>query len=187
MEEISKTKKKQQDRNAKKYYKKALSALKEFKNINIITSPSKCLFIGNGGMLCGQSRESLLILFSQYGNVEDLVMIPKKSFSFVQYNNTESAQKASLGLHGHNTTPDNSESVAPFYIQMLDIADLGFAKDIRQNKKYPKENEEIIPINGLYLEQEIIDTEYEETLFNFFQNQCSALAGKTFSFHLISI
>ena len=176
--QISKTQKKLQQRNAKKYYKKALNSLKEFKNVNIVTSYSKCLFIGNGGMLCGQNRENMLTLCSQYGEIEDLVMIPKKSFSFVQYQSVESAEKAAVGLDGHNPVlpkVHDSQPIAPFHIQMLDVQDLDFARDIKQNNKYPDENEEKLLINGLSIEQNFIDSDYENELFDFFYKECTAL------------
>ena len=178
--EISKTQKKQQQRNAKKYYKKALNSLKEFDNVNIIPDPSRCLFIGNGGMLCGQTRENILTLCTKYGVVGDLVMIPKKSFSFVQYQNVTSAEKAVIGLDGYNPLPkinDTQPIMSPFYIQRLDISSLEFLRDLKQDNQYPIEDENRVLVNGLSLVQDMIDPEYEKELFEFFHKESSALEG----------
>lgn len=179
--EISKTQKKLQQRNAKKYYKKALNSLKEFENVNIISDPSKCLFIGNGGMLCGQTRENILTLCAIYGVVEDLVMIPKKSFSFVQYQNIASAEKAVIGLDGYNPLPkvNNVQPVvAPFHIQRIGVSSLDFLRDLEQNvNQYPMEDEDRVLVDGLSLVKDFVDAEYEKELFEFFHKECSALEG----------
>lgn len=50
--------------------------------------------IGNAGLVTGLQYEQVATLFTQYGRVENIVMIPGKSYSFVVYSNLDSALHA---------------------------------------------------------------------------------------------
>lgn len=50
--------------------------------------------IGNAGLVTGLQYEQVAKLFAQYGQVENIVMLPKKSYCFVVYTTVESAVKA---------------------------------------------------------------------------------------------
>ena len=170
----SKNQLKQQMRNAKKYYKKTTSLLKEYDNVTVCDSPTRCLFIGNGGMLCGVDREHLLSMFGAHGAIADLVMLPRKSFAFLQYQNQESAEKSIAHLNGY--APANSQTTAPFYIQFINRDSLEFAKDdgVSGDYCYPvEEGEAHQMVDGVSLLQEFITEEYENKLYKFFCERCS--------------
>ena len=65
-------------------------------------SPSlfQVLLVCNAGLMTESSCEQLLELFSQFGPVTDVRMIPKKSFSFIAYANVESCVSAMEAVHG---------------------------------------------------------------------------------------
>ena len=87
----------------KKLRRKILNLLKEFNtDIEISNEPTKYLFIGNSGMLCGYTREKILTLFKPFGNITELIMIPKKSFSFLSYTNIESSSVAIKNLNNYS-------------------------------------------------------------------------------------
>ncbi|XP_066910679.1 alkylated DNA repair protein alkB homolog 8-like isoform X2 [Clytia hemisphaerica] len=174
-EKSSKSQLKQKQRNAKKYHKKATNLLKEFEGLNITSTPSVCLFIGNGGMLCGQTRENLLELFTSYGVVADLVMLPKKSFALVQMQSIVCAEKAVNALEGHilnNCDNVKQPTSVPLYFQYLDTPDLHFLRKSAENESYPDEDVGEGLIEGLEIYREFIDEEYEKDLFDFFHRQC---------------
>jgi len=170
----SKNQLKQQLRNAKKYYKKTTNLLKEYEDVNISDTPSRCLFIGNGGMLCGVDREHLLNLFSAHGSISDLVMLPRKSFAFLKYQNKESAEKSITHLNGYALV--NSQTTSPFYIQFINEDSLCFAKDDENGYCYPIEGDTDIEglVGGLELLHGFITKEYESKLYEFFCEQCSS-------------
>lgn len=54
----------------------------------------------NYGLVNGLSRKDVLQVFSQYGQVEHIVMIPFKSYCFVCYANIEEAIHAYNNING---------------------------------------------------------------------------------------
>lgn len=56
--------------------------------------------IGNAGLVSGVTYEQLTQLFTRYGLVERVVMIPGKSYSFVVYSTTDDAVKAFNAING---------------------------------------------------------------------------------------
>ena len=180
-EKPSKSQLKQKQRNAKKYHKKATNLLKEFDGVQITTSPSVCLFIGNGGMLCGQTREYLLELLAPYGAVADLAMLPKRSFALVQLQSTESAENAVNSLEGHipETCDDGKQPTnVPFYFQYLDAPNLHFLRNSAENESYPDEEGCERLIEGLEIHREFISEEYEKELYDFFHRKCCDQEGR---------
>ena len=171
---------KSQKKLSKKYYKKALNLLKEYnEQITITEKPSKHLFIGNGGMLCGVCREDLLKLLTLHGSVTELVMLPNKSYSVVSFENTNSAEQAFQTLDGYvikETTKDEPE--VPFYIKYLKAESLDPLKGDITSRFYPVEgggDGELV--NGLILKEEFIDAKYEKELYNFFSTKCKQQQG----------
>ena len=69
------------------------------------------LLVCNAGLMTESSCEQLLKLFSPFGPVTDVRMIPKKSFSFIAYANVESCVSAMEAVHGKLGL--HSEQVCP--------------------------------------------------------------------------
>lgn len=56
--------------------------------------------ISNAGLVSGIKYEEIAQLFTLYGSVEKIVMIPNKSYSFITFSKIEEAIKASGEING---------------------------------------------------------------------------------------
>lgn len=153
----------------KKLRKKVLNFLKEYTEsettLEISNEPSSYLYIGNSGMLCGYTRETIMKLFNPYGHISKLIMIPNKSFSFLSYQNTISSTKALDALQNYSSTTDiKNVPQAPFYIQYINKLPSTF----EMNKQYPTVGVDST-IDGLIVIQEFINEQEEQELIEFFQ------------------
>nr|XP_020495617.1 alkylated DNA repair protein alkB homolog 8 isoform X1 [Labrus bergylta] len=79
---------------------KASYTLLKHEGITTTSQPTKNLVVANGGLGNGVSREELLSALKEMGELETLLMHPKKPFAFVTYRSEESAQKAYVHLNG---------------------------------------------------------------------------------------
>lgn len=189
---------KSQKKHAKKYHKKVLNFLKEYNDngnrsngvsISEDDEPTPHLFIGNGGMLCGVSREDILMLFKKYGHITDLLLLPKKSYSLISFDNADSARQAFDSMEGYvfvkNRKTDTAaattvEPVAPFYLKYLGTQSLEFAYEDVNSCEYPTECEPNL-VDGLILREEFIDKSYEQRLYDFFHERCNQQQGMKYS------
>lgn len=111
---------------------------------------SRHLLICNAGLVTGASREDLLPLFSQYGPVQCLLLIPHKSFSFVSYRTAAAAETAFTAINGQVDT--SSHVNGPLYLAYVDrIPEMS-----DQSKASPP--------NGLHLLRDFISCEEEKIL-----------------------
>merc|ERR1712029_1083057 len=62
--------------------------------------PTKIILVCNAGLMTESSYEQLLELFSGHGSVEDIRMIPQKSFSFVAFHQVDSSVEAMYAING---------------------------------------------------------------------------------------
>lgn len=68
--------------------------------LEISEVPTSHLVVGNGGLLCGMNRSSLLGLFGKYGTVKSLCMIPGKEFALISFKTKSDATEAYGAIHG---------------------------------------------------------------------------------------
>ena len=152
----------------KKLRRKIASLLKEFNTeIEISTNPTNHLFVGNSGMLCGYTRERLLTMFKPYGQVIELIMIPKKSFSFLSYSCIDSAKQAISMMN--NCSPDKvtGQPVVPLVMQYITKF-----PDIMKSIKYSSYPVSGKPehIDGLLVINNFITVEEEKDLIQYFKS-----------------
>lgn len=151
---------------AKKHHKKSLNLLKEYgSGIQLSDDSTPDLFIGNGGLLCGMSRKDILSLFSKFGPISKLIMLPKKSFCFLSFKTVQSSREAFTALDGHvmySTTGISS----PLYLKFLknSVDHIAFDGDVQ----YPVVGNPKA-IKDLILKEEFITEEYEKELINYFE------------------
>ncbi|XP_057291456.1 alkylated DNA repair protein alkB homolog 8-like [Hydractinia symbiolongicarpus] len=151
---------------AKKHHKKSLNLLKEYgSGIQLSDDSTPDLFIGNGGLLCGMSRKDILSLFSKFGPISKLIMLPKKSFCFLSFKTVQSSREAFTALDGHvmhSTTGISS----PLYLKFLKnpVDHIVFDGDVQ----YPVVGNPKA-IQDLILQEEFITEEYEKELINYFE------------------
>ena len=63
-------------------------------------APSRHVLLCNAGLVTGFSREDLVALFSPFGVIDKVVMLPGKSFSFVSFTDIECSAKSVEQLNG---------------------------------------------------------------------------------------
>ncbi|XP_065676363.1 alkylated DNA repair protein alkB homolog 8-like [Hydra vulgaris] len=157
--------KKKAEKTTKKLKKKTVRLLKDFEDTKISLQPTQHLFVGNAGLLNGVARESLLHLFSKYGSVKDLTMVPQKSFAFISYQSVESSVLAVAALTGYNIISEDNIPSAPLYFSYLyQKINLPYI----QTQLYPNESRQQINIIGLDIKVNYIDEVYEKELYDFF-------------------
>ena len=78
------------------------------------------LCVHNGGLDNGVSQDDLHILFSHYGSVQDIIMIPRKPFCFVCYDSVEDAATAQEHVTGYllreGRDPSQNVILFPFFV-----------------------------------------------------------------------
>ena len=163
---------------ARKLHKKTLNLLKDVvEDIEISLQPTQHLFIGNAGLMNGVARESLILLFSDYGLLIDLTMVPQKSFAFISYSVVESAKKAVAALTGYNILSKENLPPAPLYFSYLNKK---FELPNKHTQLYPNECRQQVKIDGLVLMTNYISEIYAKELFDYFY--CKEDDGMLFIF-----
>jgi len=105
-------------KKAVKKTKRVLMILKSDTGIEESVIPTKIIFICNAGLVTGCSSSDLLNIFSKFGPVLNIVMIPKKSYSFLVYATKEDAQCAFNAVHGKVGFSDKG----PLYLVFVEKA-----------------------------------------------------------------
>jgi hypothetical protein len=77
---------------------KALQLLAKDYQIGESSQPAANILVCNAGLVTGCSQADLLAVFAKFGPVRQLVMVPKKSYSFVVFNRAQDAQVKSAAL-----------------------------------------------------------------------------------------
>ncbi|XP_076340827.1 tRNA (carboxymethyluridine(34)-5-O)-methyltransferase alkbh8 [Tachypleus tridentatus] len=83
----------------RKMYRKQVRSckiLEKHEGIKSVDKASCFVLVGNGGLVCGVQREDLMTLFSEFGPIEAIVMLPGKPYSFVVFQDVRSAEAAML-------------------------------------------------------------------------------------------
>jgi len=88
------------DRKSDRKKARALNILKNDTGISESPAPTCTLFICNAGLTTGCSTQNLLPVFSPYGTIQSIVLIPAKSYSFVVFRSIESAVQCMDGVNG---------------------------------------------------------------------------------------
>ena len=87
----------------------------------------KHLMVGNGGLGNGVSRNELKPLFSQYGQLTDIVMLPRKPYSVICYTSVQEATMAYEKLQAWQLRPnDGAVSAIVLYLSFIDEGKFAF-------------------------------------------------------------
>merc|ERR1719402_1009092 len=100
--------KKKSDRKSDRKKARALNILKNDTGISESPLPTCTLFICNAGLTTGCSTQNLLPVFSPYGNIQSVVLIPGKSYSFVVFQSVESAVECMDQVNGKIGVDENN-------------------------------------------------------------------------------
>ncbi|KAG8229792.1 hypothetical protein J437_LFUL005873 [Ladona fulva] len=110
---------------------------------------SRILMICNAGLVSGIQREEVINLFLPFGKLEDVCMLPGKSYCFVAFRNEEDAQEAYSVLHGKTILNATEVKLILAFVESVPKTDHDF-----KSSSWP---------NGLILLKDFI-TEVEEDL-----------------------
>lgn len=79
---------------------RALEILKKDTGILESSNPCKIIFVCNAGLVTGTASSDLVRVFSKFGPIESVTMVPQKSYSFLTFARLEAAQTALETVHG---------------------------------------------------------------------------------------
>ena len=98
------------------------------KDVGLIFSkePTNALIICNSGHVTGASYESLAELFSPYGDLENIYIVPGKSFCFIKYHTVDDTIKAYEDCNGNKSL---KEVKIPIYMAYVSNIPEKFQKD----------------------------------------------------------
>lgn len=68
-------------------------------NLNI-TFLFQNIAVCNAGLVNGLTKEDILLNFGNYGEIIDIVLLPRKSCCFVRFKDKDGAEKAYHAIHG---------------------------------------------------------------------------------------
>ncbi|XP_018572744.1 alkylated DNA repair protein alkB homolog 8 [Anoplophora glabripennis] len=83
------------------------------------SKPTKNLVIANSGLVNGLSEEIIFEHFSNYGSLENILLLPGKSCSFVSYQNINSACRAFENCNGKLNIAQDDKPVYLLYTGIL--------------------------------------------------------------------
>ncbi|CAH1103887.1 unnamed protein product [Psylliodes chrysocephalus] len=115
-----------------------------------IDKTSKILVIANAGLINGLTEEVVYTHFSKYGVLDNILLVPGKSCSFIEYNDVSSAKSAYENFNGSLNIAQDSKPIYLLYANNLPV--------IKINKSW----NELIP--GLIIIENFITQEEEEVL-----------------------
>ncbi|CAF3596110.1 unnamed protein product [Didymodactylos carnosus] len=139
------------ERKIDKKLTKCLAILERMDGITAINELTQCLFVGNAGVEAHVSRESLLEIFQSFGQIIDILLPIGRPYSFIIYENKQSAKEAIEKCNGHSYPIGINQSNITFY-----MAYVSNVPSISVNStKYPK---------GLILIDDFIDEYVEKQL-----------------------
>ncbi|KAJ9601051.1 hypothetical protein L9F63_000786 [Diploptera punctata] len=68
--------------------------------IHCSCNPTRYIMVANAGLGTGLQEEELLELCSTYGEIEEIVMLPGKSYCFIIFKNVQNASEAYIAING---------------------------------------------------------------------------------------
>ena len=107
----------------------------------------------NAGFTTGYSREMLLDLFLPHAKVEEVVLLPGKSFSFVSLDSPQAADSALSAIHGKPN--DKVDPKAPLYLALVDRV-----PELNQSERAEVNFEQTLP-KGLTIIENYVSEEEE--------------------------
>ena len=138
--------------------KKVLDKLKKEWDISLAKEPTNYILVCNAGLTTGSTYEELAELFEKYGYLENLILLPDKSYSFVTFSEVEDASKAYREVHANLTLPCQNN--------LLYLAFVNTTPKVTINPLNAWSKGKSIWPQGLQLLDEFITEEEEEQLLN---------------------
>ena len=156
----------------RKQTRKLVSLKNKEEGLEISENPTKRLVIGNGGLICGMERDTLLRLFGKYGHIQSLYMIPGKEFALLSYSAVAEAVDAYNNINGYQLVyPDQMPKAdITFYLAyLMDCFDTSrlLKWDVRPLLPYQTD----LHPPGLVLVENFVSTDTAKKLINYFKTK----------------
>ncbi|XP_014666928.1 PREDICTED: alkylated DNA repair protein alkB homolog 8-like isoform X2 [Priapulus caudatus] len=113
----------------------------------------KHLFVANGGLVCGVSKEQLLEIFQPYGEVSNVVMVPDKPHAFISYVDVGGATRAVACAQGYDIRSSGAPGAKLHLLYVEKLPDV-----------ISPSNDGMVLPPGLILVHDIISEDYEREL-----------------------
>ena len=110
-------------RKADKKTSRALAILQKDTDIRASAADTAVLFVCNAGLVTGCSSSDLLLIFSRHAPVSQIVMVPRKSYSFIIFPDPISARRAYDAVHGRVGLSDKGPLYLAFVERAPDVED----------------------------------------------------------------
>ncbi|XP_077526241.1 tRNA (carboxymethyluridine(34)-5-O)-methyltransferase alkbh8 [Haemaphysalis longicornis] len=137
------------EQKARRKVARCARIIRENTGVNVCDHPTKFLVLNNCGMVCGGSYEAIFNELCSYGNIRDIVLIPRQPFAVVVFEDVESSAAAAAYL-GENMPTFAKDPVSPAFIEKV--------PDITGNKCTNLFDRSLLP-EGLNLIEDAISEE----------------------------
>ncbi|XP_023330645.1 alkylated DNA repair protein alkB homolog 8 [Eurytemora carolleeae] len=132
---------------------KALQVARKDFEICESEKPSQNVLVCNAGLVTGASREALLSLFSGICSVENLILVPQKSYAFLVFPSLHDAQQGMERVNGKMSLDGKGPIYLSYILSVPEIQDPWVSA----------------PPSGLHLIPEFISDLEETSLIEYFQ------------------
>lgn len=119
------------DRKKWKKSKKYSNILLKDLQIKVTSEPKQSLVLCNAGLLTGISEEDIVNYFCHYGQINNVVMVPQKSYCFIVFKNLSSAVECFA-----STTLPSVSSLSKDPLCILYVEDVPSKHDLYKNYSY---------------------------------------------------
>ena len=107
------------DGKAYRKTKRVIEKIKKDFDIEVQEKASKNIIVCNAGLTTGATYEELTEFFENYGPLQNLLLLPDKSYSFIEFSNELSASKAYQLVHSTLALPSQNNVLYLAYVNKI--------------------------------------------------------------------
>ena len=146
------------DGKAYRKTKRVIEKIKKDFNIEVKEKVSKNIVVCNAGLTTGATYEELTEFFENYGSLRNLLLLPDKSYSFIEFSNESSASKAYELVHSTLALPNQNNVLYLAYVNKIPEVNINPLNAWNQGKQiWPK---------GLELVADFVTEQEEKHILN---------------------
>ena len=150
--------KRKMDGKAYRKTKRVIEKIKKDFNIEVKEKVSKNIVVCNAGLTTGATYEELTEFFENYGSLRNLLLLPDKSYSFIEFSNESSASKAYELVHSTLALPSQNNVLYLAYVNKIPEVNINPLNAWNQGKQiWPK---------GLELVADFVTEQEEKHILN---------------------
>ena len=148
------------DGKAYRKTKRVIEKIKKDLNIEVEEKPTHSIVVCNAGLTTGTSYEELTEFFENYGSLQNLLLLPDKSYSFIEFSEVLSASAAYANVHSNLALPSQNN--------VLYLAFVNKIPNLSLNPLYAWNQGSRIWPKGLKLINNFVTEEEEKQILNCF-------------------